>query len=133
MNATAFSINHAYDQPGSVGTHFVPTPGVEECSNYWLVLKMLEQRIRNLMTEEGFQDISRQLVYQFLTPPNNIDTPAQVEKWLDERATELYSAYATYEASPTFLEGLQVLVPYKGKQFSISSTTSKGIMVLIYI
>lgn len=124
-NAIAPSMKPEY------GTLFVPTPGIEEVRNYFLVQKLLEHRIRSMMTGIPFDDISRSLVEQFITVPTTNQTPEQVNNFYSMEAQELYAAFAMYEQNPRFQESLQTLVPYKGKPFSINSLTNVGMQLVI--
>lgn len=114
-----------------VGTLFVPTPGIEQLRNYFLVQKLLEHRVRSLMTQVPFDNNARQLVEMYLSPPPAMTSQNDIQKFYEQEAHELYASFATYEQSPKFQESLQILVPYKGKNFSISSITSVGIQLII--
>lgn len=114
-----------------VGTLFIPTPGIEQMRNYYLVQKLLEHRIRSIMTQTPFEDISRKLVEGYITPPAALTKQAEQQKFYEQEAHELYASFATYEQTAAFQEKLQTLVPYKGKTFSISSITSVGLQLII--
>lgn len=113
------------------GTLFVPTPGIEEVRNYFLVQKLLEHRIRSMMTGIPFDDISRRLVEQYLTPPVTSQTQDQLNNFYSLEAQELYNSFAMYEQSPRFQESLATLIPYKGKPFSINGLTNMGMQLVI--
>lgn len=114
-----------------VGTLFVPTPGIEECHNYWLVQKMLESRIRSIMTSTPFENPARYLVEVYLTPPPHMSQAKDIQRFYETEAQELYASFANYEQSPSFQDALNTLVPYKGKTFSISSVTTVGLQLII--
>ena len=114
-----------------VGTLFIQTPGIEQVRNYYLVQKLLEQRVRSIMTEIPFENTSLVLVRQYLSPPPNFTKPEQVQNFYEMEAHELYSNFAAYEQSPSFQESLHLLVPYKGKPFSVSSITTVGLQMII--
>lgn len=114
-----------------VGTLFIGTPGIEQMRNYYLVQKMLEHRIRSIMTEIPFEDISRKLVENYIAPPPALTKPNDIQKFYESEAHELYASFATYEQSPDFQASLMTLVPYKGKTFSITGITSVGLQLVI--
>lgn len=113
------------------GTLFIGTPGIEELRNYFLVQKLLEHRVRSMLTGIPFDDISRQLVMQYITIPSTHQTPEQVEAFYSLEAQELSAAFAMYEQTPRFQESLQTLIPYKGKPFSINGLTNMGMQLII--
>jgi hypothetical protein len=114
-----------------VGTLFIPTPGIEECHNYWLVQKLLDGRVRSIMTSTPFENNARQLVEYYLTPPPHLTKPADIQRFYEMEAQELYGSFANYEQSPGFQEALKTLIPYKGKTFSINSITTVGLSMII--
>ena len=114
-----------------VGTLFIGTPGIQELRNYYLVQKLLEHRIRSILTEIPFENISRKLVMDYIAPPPALTNQDDIQKFYSDEAQELFAGFATYEQTPAFQSALETLVPYKGKTFSISSITTVGLQLII--
>lgn len=112
---------------------FVNTPGIEECENYWVVQRLIEHRIRCIMTGTEFSDISKDLVLQFLTPPEDAITPEALNHFVLVEAERLLNTFNLYEQLPDYQDALSALKPYEGKSFSISSITMTGLQILIYM
>ncbi|MNG46907.1 hypothetical protein D3C79_47710 [compost metagenome] len=113
------------------GTLFIATPGIEELRNYFLVQKLLEHRVRSMMTGIPFDNIARTLVEQYITPPITMQTVDQLNNFYSLEAQELYNSFAMYEQTPKFQEALHTLVPYKGKPFTINGLTNMGLQLII--
>lgn len=114
-----------------VGTLFIGTPGIEQLRNYYLVQKLLEHRVRSIMTQTPFENIARKLVEGYIAPPAALTKQNDIQKFYEQEAQELYAGFAEYEQSSAFQDSLMTLVPYKGKTFSISSITSVGLQLII--
>lgn len=112
---------------------FFPTTGIEKCSNYYLVQRLIIQRIKSVLTGETFKDISFDLVNQYLTVPPHYQTPKDVERYLLSEAKMVSSAFNQYEKTPGYEENIKLLRTYEGKTFSIVNVTMSGIMILIEV
>lgn len=110
---------------------FINTPGIEECANYMIIQRLIEHRIRSVLTDSAFSDITRQLVIQFMTPPDKADTPELVEEFVALEAASLLNTFNLYEKLASYQDNIQALKHYVGKQFSITSITFTGIQVII--
>lgn len=112
---------------------FVNTPGIEECENYWVVQRLIEHRIRCVMTGSEFSDISRDLVLKFLTAPDDADTPEKMNHFLTVEAERLLNTFNLYEQLPDYQTAIEALKPFAGLSFSITSITMTGFQILIYM
>lgn len=117
----------------AIGALFIPTPGIIECKNYFVVQKLIEHRVRSILTESGFSDISKELVLHFLTPPEKATNPEKLNKFVDYEAQELLNTFNLYEQTPDYQTAIEGLIPHKGKTFSIVSITNNGLQVLINV
>lgn len=114
-----------------VVTLTIPTPGIEECRYYHLVQKLLELRVRSIMTEVTFEDCSQSLIQMYITVPPHYTTAKKVSEFIVSEAKELSAAFKLYEKNKYVQEALAALIPYKGMLFSICSTTLSGIQLII--
>ena len=110
---------------------FFPTTGIEKCSNYYLVQRLILQRIRSVLTGEEFKDTSYDLAAQYLTVPAHYQTPKDIERYLLSEAKMIASAFHQYEKTPGYEENIKLLRTYEGKTFSIVNVTMSGIIILI--
>lgn len=117
----------------SVRSLFVPTPNVEQYTNYYLVQLMAKERIRCIMLEEPFNDISGSLVERYLTLPPAVQTAEAIQKYCLAEGKIINKAFKEFEKTPAYVNALEQLNPYKGNKFEITSVTSGGIMVLIEV
>lgn len=127
-------MNHVPFAPSvvqEVVTLMVPTPGIEECRYYFLVQKLLELRIRCIMTEVTFEDCSQSLIQLYITPPPHYSTAKKVTAFIESEAKELSASFKLYEKNKFVQDAFNTLVPYKGMMFSISNITLAGIQLII--
>lgn len=111
---------------------FIATPGIEECSNYIIIQRLIEHRIRCVLMGSEFSDISRDLVLKFMTPPDDCITAEQMNKFVDIEAMNVLATFKLYEQLPSYQEAIEALKQHAGKQFTITSMTMTGIQILIY-
>ena len=113
----------------SIRSIFIPTPQVEQFSNYYLVQLLAKERVRCVMTGEKFADTSLDLVQKYLTIPTGV-SGAQEETFFKNTAKEVLASFKLLEAFPTYAEGIVQLKNFEGYKFEINSVTVGGIMVL---
>ena len=127
MNTVPFAPSVAQE----VVTLLVPTPGIEECRYYHLVQKLLELRIRSIMTGVNFEDCSKSLIQMFITTPPHYTTAKKVAEFIESEAKELSAAFKLFEQNKYVQDAFNTLVPYKGMMFQIANTTLTGIQLII--
>ena len=111
----------------------IPTPGIEKCSNYYLVQQLILQRIRCTLTGDKFVDTSYELAQKYLLPPPTCQTQEQVHKYLLNEARMIPAAFKLYEQTPDYIEAIKLLRTYEGSTFTIVNVTLGGIIVLIEV
>lgn len=114
-------------------TMFFPTVDIEKCSNYYLVQRMILQRIRSVLTGEPFVDISVDLANQYLSVPPHYQTPKDVERYILSEAKMISSAFHQYEKNPEYDANIKLLRTYEGRTFSIVNVTMSGIIIIIEV
>lgn len=117
----------------SIKSLFVPTPEVEQFSNYYVVQLLAKERIRCIMTGDKFQDTSLELVQKYLTiPPNTLGANAE-EKFFKAEAKNVMESFKLLEKVPAFAEALQLVKTYAGNDFEVTSVTANGIQLLFNV
>ena len=117
----------------SIKSLFVPTPEVEQFSNYYVVQLLAKERIRCIMTGDKFQDTSLELVQKYLTiPPNTLGANAE-EKFFKAEAKNVMESFKLLEKVPAFAEALQLVAAYAGNEFEVTSVTANGIQLLFNV
>jgi hypothetical protein len=112
---------------------FVPTPQVEQFSNYYLVQLLAKERVRCIMTGDKFNDTSRELVEKYLTIPPTLRSADEQENFFKTAARDIMNSFKTFEKTPPYIDALKALAPYAGNVYEVSAVTVNGIMVLITI
>lgn len=110
---------------------FIPTPGIEQCRNYVIIQRLVQERIRSVMMGDPFVDKSHFLASQFLEVPVKYQTQEEVGKYLKSEAKELLAAFNKYEETPEYKEAIGLLREQEGASFNIASTTLSGMVVLL--
>lgn len=112
---------------------FIPTPQVEQFSNYYLVQLLAKERINCLMTGEKFEDKSLELVQKYLTIPSGITTAKQEEDFFKATAKEVMASFKVLEKFPMYEDAMKQLKVYENHKHEVTSVTTSGLMVLIEV
>lgn len=112
---------------------FIHTPGIEECPNYIIIQRLIEHRIRCVMTGNEFSDITKDLVLRFMTAPDDVITPEQLSDFIQVEAERVLATFKLYEKLPSYEEAILALKHHQGKTFSITSITLTGFQILINV
>jgi len=113
---------------------FIPTPGIENCSHYYIVQKLIQERIRSIMMETPFKDDIFDLVKKYLVLPHtiNADDEKMVKSFYEEVGKAVIEAFEKFESeTPTYRDAILLLKDHVGKTFSIFSMTLTGIHMTI--
>jgi len=113
--------------------HFIPTPGIDQLPHYYIIQKLIEERIRAILQGDSFVDKSQFLVANYLQVPSNLTTPEQVNKHNGEMAKQIFAAFNEFEKIPEYHDAILQLKPYENAMFQIVSTTYVGIQVMLTI
>jgi hypothetical protein len=111
--------------------HFIPTPGIDQLPHYYVIQKLIEERIRSILQGDSFVDKSHFLVANYLETPTTFTTPEQVNKHNAEMAKTILATFKEYEKTPEYHDAIIQLKPYENTMFQIISTTYVGIQVLL--
>lgn len=114
-------------------SQFIPTPGITEVSNYYLVQLMMQDRVRAIITGDVFVDNSQLYVHKYLNIPTTLETAAQIDKWVKQEAKSVSAAFHKYEETSIYKDALMAIKQMEGHSFQIVDTTNSGIMVLIEV
>ena len=106
----------------SIRTVFIPTPQIEQFSNYYLVQLLAKHRVLCMGKGEPFTDTSAELVEKYLTIPVGLTT-----------AKEVLASFKLLEQVPIYEQAMKQLKAYEGHQLEVSSVTTSGLMVLIEV
>lgn len=117
----------------SIKSLFVPTPEVEQFSNYYVVQLLAKERIRCIMTGDKFQDTSLELVEKYLTYSSNTMPVSSEEAFFKTKAKEVMASFKLLEKVPAFAEALQLVAAYAGNEFEVTSVTANGIQLLFNV
>lgn len=117
----------------SIKSLFVPTPEVEQFSNYYVVQLLAKERIRCIMTGDKFQDTSLELVQKYLTIPSTALGANAEEKFFKTEAKNVMTSFKLLEKVPAFAEAMRLVASYAGKEFEITSVTANGIQMLFNV
>jgi hypothetical protein len=110
---------------------FIPTPGIEQCRNYVIIQRLVQERIRSVMMGDSFVDKSHFLASQFLEVPVQYQTQEDIGKYLKSEAKELLAAFKKYEETPAYKEAIGLLKEQEGASFNITNTTLSGMVVVL--
>lgn len=111
--------------------HFIPTPGIDQLPHYYVIQKLIEERIRSILQGDNFVDKSHFLVANYLTVPTNLTTPEQVNKYNAEMSKTILASFNEFEKTPEYHDAILQLKPYENTMFQITSTTYVGVQVLL--
>lgn len=112
-------------------SHFIPTPGIDQLPHYYIIQKLIEERIRSILQGDSFVDKTHFLVGQFITVPTNLTTPEQVNKYNAEMVKTILDTFNEFEKTPEYHDAILQLKPYENTMFQITSTTYVGVQVLL--
>lgn len=110
---------------------FIPTPGIEQCRNYIIIQRLIQERIRSVMMGDPFVDKSHFYASQFLEVPVAYQTQEDIGKFLKSEAKELLAAFKKYEETPEYKEAISLLKEQEGASFNIANTTLSGMVVIL--
>jgi hypothetical protein len=111
--------------------HFIPTPGIEQLPHFYVIQKLIEERIRSILQNDSFVDKSHFLVSQYIEVPTTFTTPEQVGKYVNEMSKTILQTFNEYEKTPEYHDAIMQLKPYENTMFQITSTTYVGVQVLL--
>jgi hypothetical protein len=114
-------------------SHFIPTPGIEQLPHYFIIQKLIEERIRSILQGDSFMDKSHFLVGHYTTIPTNLTTPEQVTSYTNEMAKTVLDTFKEFEKNPEYHDAILQLKPYENTMFQIISTTYVGVQVMLKI
>lgn len=117
----------------SIRSLFVPTPEVEQYSNYYLVQLLAKERIRCIMENDQFNDISSSLVERYLEIPPKLVRQEDIQKYCKSEGKMILQSFERFEKTPLYAEAVKSLKPYANNKFEITSVTAAGIVVLIEV
>jgi hypothetical protein len=117
----------------SIRSLFVPTPEVEQYSNYYLVQLLAKERIRCIMEGDQFNDISGALVERYLEIPPKLVRQEDIQKYCKSEGKVILQSFERFEKTPLYAEAIQNLKPYANNKFEITNVTAAGIVVLIEV
>lgn len=107
----------------------VPTPGILELSNYYIVQSLIIERIKSVVTGKRFLDNFEGIVAANLEPPPYCNTPRQTEDWVTSTAREISSVFELYERTPEYLQATTLLRNYEGWGLNILSCNVNGVII----
>lgn len=114
-------------------SQFIPTPGITEVTNFYLVQLMMHDRVRAIISGDSFVDNSELYAQKYLNIPNSLDTPTKIDKFVKQEAKSISAAFHRYEETPIYKEALLAIKQMEGHSFQIVDTTNSGIMVLVEV
>lgn len=117
----------------SIRSLFVPTPEVEQYTNYYLVQLLAKERIRCIMEDDKFNDISSSLVERYLEIPPKLTRQEDIQKYCKSEGKIILQAFERFEKTPLYAEAIKNLKPYVHNKFEITNVTAAGIVVLIEV
>lgn len=112
---------------------FVPTPNVELFSNYYLVQLLAKERVKSIMEKTSFGNISEELVNKYLTIPEKLGKPEDIERYVKAEAKDVFASFKRFEEEKQYKQALLALKDYTGYDYEVTSVTMQGIMVLITV
>ena len=112
---------------------FVPTQNIEQYRNYYLVQLLAKERVRCIMQDDQFNDISGNLVERYLEIPPKLVRQEDIQKYCASEGKIILQSFKVFEKDPVYAEAIRNLKPYAGNKFEISSVTAAGLVVLIEV
>ena len=109
----------------------VPTPGIEECRNYVIVQRLIQERIRSTILKEPFVDLAAMLVSRFIEVPPALVKQDEIERFIKSEAKEVMAVFHKYEENPAYAEAIMLMKDISLCTFNIVSVTFTGMLVLI--
>lgn len=110
-------------------TLIVPTPGILELSNYYIVQTLIVERIKSVVSGKRFLDNVEGIVAANLEPPPYCNTPRQTEDWVSSTAREIMSTFELYEQNPAYLQAITLLRKYEGWGYTLLSCNVNGVTI----
>lgn len=115
----------------SLKSLFIPTPDIEGYPNYYLVQLLARERVRCLLSEESFTNISEFLVEKYLEPPAHFVSLKDIKDFILEKGKEVLASFNEFEQNAVYKQAIETLIPYKGFKFEFRGVTLSGIMLMV--